>query len=176
MDIWLDRLRNEIEETTKGLRESDWNLAPEGRWTSAQIMEHLGRSYGTTAKMLDLRMSEGGPAAVRAPKLSERLAKLLVVNLAIIPSGAKAPAMVTPQGDPGPVALERALRNLERMDHAIAEAEKRWGSEKCIALHLLLGPMKPFEWRKFHYVHGHHHLLQMRQRLGIRQSGKPAQS
>jgi hypothetical protein len=164
MDAWLDRLRNEIEETTLGLRESDWGFAPQGRWNSAQIMEHLGRSYGTTAKMLELSMDAGAPE-VRAVKFSELWKKLLVVDLGMFPSGAKAPAMVTPQGDPGPVALERALSNLERMDVAITEAEKRWGSEKPIAMHVVLGPLKPCEWRKFHYVHGHHHLVHMRKRL-----------
>ena len=166
MSAWLDRLQNEIEETTKGLRESDWNLAPEGRWNSAQIMEHLGRSYGTTAKMLELSMGTGGPPQVRAAKFSELLPKLLIVNLGIFPSGAKAPAMVTPQGDPGPVALKRALSNLERMDAAIAAAEERWGSKEPIAMHFVLGPMNPAQWRKFHYVHGHHHVLQMQKRLG----------
>jgi hypothetical protein len=74
--------------------------------------------------------------------------------------------MVAPQGDPGPLALKRALSNLERMDVAIAAAEQLWGSEEPIAMHFVLGPMTPLQWRKFHYVHGHHHLLQMRKRLG----------
>jgi hypothetical protein len=165
MDAWLDRLRKEIEETTKGLSESDWSLAPNGRWNSAQILEHLGRSYGTTAKMLELSMGTGGPPQVRAGKIPELLKKMLIVNLGIFPSGAKAPAMVTPTGDPGPVALKRALSNLERMDVAIAGAEERWGSEEPIAMHFVLGPMNPAQWRKFHYVHGHHHLLQIPKRV-----------
>jgi len=37
--------------------------------------------------------------------------------------------------------------------------------EKPIAMHVVLGPLKPCEWRKFHYVHGHHHLVHMRKRL-----------
>lgn len=166
MDAWLDRLRKEIEETTSGLRDSDWSRAPKERWNSAQIIEHLGRSYGTTAKMLELSMGVGGPPQVRAAKIPELLKKLLIVNLGVLPSGAKSPAMVTPRGDSGPVALERALRNLERMDAAIAAAVERWGSEEPIAMHPILGPLNPGQWRKFHYVHGHHHLLQIQQRLG----------
>jgi hypothetical protein len=166
MDAWLDRLRKEIEETTSGIRESDWSLAPSGRWNSAQIMEHLGRTYGTTAKMLELSMGAGGSPQVRTARVQEFLTKLLIVHLGIFPSGAKSPAMVAPQGDPGPLALKRALSNLERMDVAIAAAEQLWGSEEPIAMHFVLGPMTPLQWRKFHYVHGHHHLLQMRKRLG----------
>jgi len=170
MDAWLDRLEKEIEETTVELRDSDWSRAPEQRWNSAQIMEHLGRTYGTTAKMLELSMGTGSPQ-LRAATFSERLKKLLVVNLGVLPSGADAPPMVTPKGDPGPVALERALANLKRLDAAIAAAEERWGGMKPVAMHPILGPLNPREWRKFHYIHGHHHLLQIRKRLEYKAEG-----
>jgi hypothetical protein len=76
--------------------------------------------------------------------------------------------MVIPQsGEPGPVALERALCNLERMDAAIAEAEGRWGKGP-IAMHLIIGPLNADQWRKFHYCHGHHHVRQMLKRIGAR--------
>jgi len=165
MNVWLDRLRKEIEETTVELGDSDWSRAPKQRWNGAQIMEHLGRSYGTTAKMLELNMGAGVPQ-VRAANVSELLKKLLIVKLGVLPSGAKSPATVTPKGDPGPVALKQALANLERMDAAIAAAEEQWGSGKPIAMHPILGPLNPLEWRKFHYVHGHHHLVQIRKRVG----------
>jgi hypothetical protein len=164
MDAWLDRLRKEIEETTRGLRDSDWNRAPEEQWSSAQILEHMGRSYGATAKKLELSMGVGGPPQVRAAKIPEFLKKLLVVNLGVLPEGAKSPDAVAPQGDSGPVALERALRGLGRMDVAITSAAERWGSKTPVAMHPILGPLTSGEWRKFHYIHGHHHLLQMRKR------------
>ena len=59
MDAWLDRLRKEIEDCTRGLSDLEWSRAPNGRWNSAEIMEHLGRTYGTTAKMLELSMDTG---------------------------------------------------------------------------------------------------------------------
>jgi hypothetical protein len=167
MDAWLDRLRKEITETTADLSDSDWSRAPRGRWSSAEIVEHLGRSYGTTAKMLELKMGVGGPPQIRAAKIWEILLKVLIVDLQIFPSGAKAPDMVIPKGEPGPAALKRALGNLERMDAAIAAAEERWGSQP-IAMHMVIGPLNAMQWRKFHYIHGHHHVLQMRKRLGDR--------
>ncbi len=166
MDVWLNRLREEIEATTGGLCDADWDRAPVGRWSSAQILEHLGRSYGTTAKMLELSVGVGGPPPVRGADVSERLKKFLVVNLGVAPPGGKSPAMVLPQGDSGPVALQRALANLNRMDIAIAAAVDRWGSEGPIGMHPILGPLSPRQWRKFHYVHGHHHLLQIQKRVG----------
>jgi hypothetical protein len=165
MDAWLDRLLKEIETTTAGLCDSDWSRAPKERWNSAQIMEHLARSYGTTAKMLELS-AEAGVPEMRAANIPEVLKRLLVVNLGVFPPGAKSPAMVLPKGDSGPVALERAFTNLKRMDTAIAAAEERWGSAKPIAMHPILGPLNCPEWRKFHYVHGVHHLRQIRKRAG----------
>jgi hypothetical protein len=165
MDAWLERLRKEITETTTDLDDSDWNRAPSGRWTSAQIVEHLGRSYGTTAKMLELMLKESGSPQVRAANLKEFLLRLLIVDLGVFPSGAKAPAIVVPQGDLGPAALTRALLNLERMDAGIKAAEERWG-EGPVAIHMILGPLNAKQWRKFHYVHGHHHVRQMKKRIG----------
>lgn len=165
MHAWLNRLWKEIEATTTGLRDLDWGRGPKERWNSAQIMEHLARSYGTTAKMLELSTGAGVPE-MRGASTAELLKKLLVVKLGVFPPGAKAPAMVMPKGDPGPVALERAFTNLKRMDAAIAAAEDRWGSVKPIAMHPILGPLNSREWRKFHYVHGHHHLRQIRARVG----------
>jgi hypothetical protein len=171
MNVLLDRLRMEIEETTRDLLDSDWSRAPKGRWNSAQILEHLGRGYGTTAKMLELKMGVGGPPRVRTAKLLEFLTKVLILNLEIFPFGAKSSAQVTPQGDSGPVALQRALSNLERMDAAITAAEERWGSKEPIAMHPVLGPLSSGQWRKFHSMHGHHHMSQMRKRLASRAAG-----
>jgi Protein of unknown function (DUF1569) len=166
MDGWLDRLRREIEHTTRGLGDSDWNRAPEGRWNSAQIVEHLGRSYGATAKKLELDLGAGGAPQVRPAKLSEWPARILVLQLGIFPCGRKSPAFAVPEGDAGAVALAQALSGLERMEVAIAAAEQRWGSEQAIAMHFVFGPLSAEQWRKFHYLHGHHHVLQMRKRLG----------
>jgi len=75
---------------------------------------------------------------------------------------------VIPHSDePGPVALKRALCNLERMDTALLEAEDRWGKGP-IAMHLIMGPLNAEQWRKFHYCHGHHHVRQMLKRIGAK--------
>ena len=171
MDGWLDRLRKEIEDGTKGLSDLDWSRSPSGKWNSAEILEHLGRTYGTTAKMLELSMEAGSSPQVRAARIPELFLKILIVDLGIFPAGAKSPAAVAPKGDAGPVALQRALSNLERMDVAITQADRRWGSERPIAMHPFLGPLNSGQWRKFHYLHGHHHVRQIQKRLEPRASG-----
>lgn len=165
MDSYLERLRREISDAASDMSEADWRRAPEGRWCSAQIVEHLGRTYGTTAKMIELAVaSSGAPAPVRPANVRERLARLLVVEMGFIPSGLDAPEVVVPRGELEPEeALQKALASLERMDAALDAAVERWGSGP-IAMHMLLGPLSARQWCRFHYVHGHHHVKQMRQR------------
>jgi DinB superfamily len=174
MEAWLDRLRGEIEETTQGLDAAGWSRAPQGRWNTAQILEHLGHSYGATAKMLELSLAAGVRPEVRAAKISDRLKQFLVVTLGVFPSGRKAPAFITPHDDAGPETLGRTLSGLERMKVALAKAEERWGSRDPVGTHFVLGPMNPGQWRKFHYLHGHHHVRQMRERLGGEVGSKAA--
>jgi hypothetical protein len=171
MEQWLDRLRREIEEATRGFGEAEWRRAPQGRWNSAQIVEHLGRTYGGTAKMLERSLSAQGNTAgkleLRAATMKERVIQFLVVSMGRFPSGQEAPAFALPEGnDAGPEALHRALGGLERMRTALAAAEQRWGSSRPVGVHVALGPMNAAQWRKFHYVHGHHHVRQILERSG----------
>jgi len=171
MEAWLERLRGEIEDTTQGLSGDDWSRAPQGRWNIAQILEHLGLSYGATAKMLELKLAAGSAPQLPAAKFSEWLLRMAVVRLGYFPSGRKAPEFVTPKGEGSPESLTRTLGGLERMKVALAAAEERWGSREAVGTHFALGPMNPEQWRKFHYLHGHHHARQIRERLGSKARG-----
>jgi hypothetical protein len=52
------------------------------------------------------------------------------------------------------------------MDEAIAQCESRFGKQNRLLDHPILGPLTGRQWRKFHWVHGHHHLKQIQ---GLRQ-------
>jgi Protein of unknown function (DUF1569) len=51
------------------------------------------------------------------------------------------------------------------MDTAIAKAEKKYGSQTPLVDHPILGPLRAAQWRKFHWVHGKHHLKQLQRAL-----------
>ncbi|MDR3764830.1 MAG: DinB family protein [Acidobacteriota bacterium] len=165
MNIDLEKLRREIQDAAADMSEADWRRAPVGRWSSAQIVEHLGRTYGTTAKMIELAVaSSGAPAPVRPARLKELLVRLVVVELGFFPSGLDAPEVVVPRGEMAPEqALQKALAALERMSAAIDTAVERWGSGP-IAMHMILGPLNARQWCRFHYIHGHHHVAQIKLR------------
>ena len=190
MQPWLDRLRREIEEATGGLSEGAWGRAPEGRWNSAQIVEHLGRTYGGTAKMVEKHLS-GPDAAAKVPgdpaktppgfapgptpgskptsrpvTLKQRWLQFLVIGMGQFPSERRAPSFTLPEGMPGAAALQKALSGLERMSTALDAAEQQWGSGQRIGDHVFFGPLTIAQWKKFHYLHGHHHVQQIRARSG----------
>jgi len=170
---WLDRLRREIEEATRGLGETEWGRAPEGRWNSAQILEHLGRTYGGTAKMLEKNLGAGEASGGALPETrpvtrKEHLYQFLVIRMGRFPSERESPPFALPQGKPGPEARQAALSGLERMKTALDAAEQRWGKRQRVGSHFYFGPLTVEQWRKFHYLHGHHHVLQIRERSGGR--------
>jgi hypothetical protein len=50
------------------------------------------------------------------------------------------------------------------MDKAIADCEARYGSRVRVLDHPVLGPLTARQWRKFHLVHGRHHVKQILKR------------
>jgi hypothetical protein len=163
MDAILQRLHDKFEGATEGISADAWEIAPEGRWSCSKIVEHLGRSYGTTAKLLETSIDSRQRPQMPKPTWKQTAARVLICHVGYFPGGRKAPEMVQPTGLPGITALERALSSLERMAAAIDAAELIWGKGP-IAPHFLLGPMTAEEWRRFHACHGLHHLRQLRSR------------
>jgi hypothetical protein len=47
------------------------------------------------------------------------------------------------------------------MDDQIAKCEARFGKRTRVLDHPILGPLTGRQWRKFHWVHGQHHLKQI---------------
>jgi hypothetical protein len=47
------------------------------------------------------------------------------------------------------------------MDKAIAECESRYGKATRLLDHPVLGPLTAHQWRRFHVVHGKHHVKQI---------------
>jgi len=72
------------------------------------------------------------------------------------------PSLTTIIADIGP--------QLVAMDKLIAQCEARYGAHIRILDHPVLGPLTPRQWRKFHWVHGRHHVKQILERRDV--SGK----
>jgi hypothetical protein len=151
-----------IDSATAGMTEEQLTFHPEGKWSSAQILEHLSIAFGGTAKMLEKCLKEGKPLG-DFPNLKQRLFGLILLDLGYFPKGRTAPAGVTPKGQLGGMeALAQIRANLIQMDKALAECEQKISKDRCIANHPVLGPLRIDQWPKFHRVHTLHHMKQIR--------------
>jgi hypothetical protein len=165
MNSYLERLRQELEDAIAGASPSALAQAPAGKWSAAQILEHLFLTYKNTNRGMAKCLETGAPLATRAA-LKQRLATLLVVNLGYMPAGRKAPERATPRGM-SPQEVQPAIApELQRMASGLDDCERRFGARTKIMDHPFLGPLTAEEWRRFHWVHGRHHARQIRERIG----------
>jgi hypothetical protein len=163
MDSYLGQLQRELEEATRDAAESSQPTA--GRWNATQILEHLLLTYKGTNRGLEKCVQQGSPLGTSVT-FKHRAATLLVVGFGYLPGGRTAPERATPQGMPLEEVRQAIGPELQRLASNLEDCERRFGARTKILDHPFLGPLTAREWRKFHLVHGRHHLRQCRERIG----------
>lgn len=133
----------------------------DGRWSIAEILEHLTLAFTVNAAALEKALAAGAPRA-RPPLLKQKLGRFLVVDLGYFPK-AEAPAMVVPSGT---VPEERSVSALQDaltlLDAVLTRVAERFGLDTLVANHPYFGGMSVRQWRKFHWRHTVHHMRQVR--------------
>jgi hypothetical protein len=162
----LEKLRRELSDAMAGADDSALEQSPPGKWNSAQILEHLYITYKNTNWALAKCLEKGAPLATKAT-LKHRFGTLLVVKLGYMPPGRRAPERALPQGMPLAEVRVSIFAEIQRMESALADCERRFGPRAKILDHPFIGPLTADEWRKFHWVHGRHHAKQIRERAAI---------
>jgi len=169
----LQCTREAIDQATDGMTLDELSWHPDGKWCTAEILEHLALAYGGTAKAL-ARVAEGGKSVATPQSFKQRIGTWVVTGGEFIPGGRKAPAGVTPKGTMSADQLLPAIRKyLVEMDEAINACESNLGTKIKIADHPVLGPLTVNQWRKFHMVHTRHHMKQI---VALRAQMKNGQS
>jgi Protein of unknown function (DUF1569) len=166
MDSRLDTLKQSLESAVEGMssEQLSWHLP--GKWSAAEVLEHLYLTYVGTIKGLEKVITRGAPLATK-PSLAQRVLTFVVVRLGYMPSGREAPAMVHPRGLPAEQVRNEIWAKLAAMDAIIAQCEARFGRHVKLLDHPILGALTSAEWRTLHQVHGRHHqkqLLRLRKR------------
>lgn len=158
-----EHIRRILVSVTRGMTLEDWSRHPEGKWSAAEVVEHLSLTYSGTARSMQRVLEAGKPTATPL-KLKQRLAIWWVTQLGRFPEGRQSPSQVAPKGlangEPAGAVLKTALDNLSQMDAAIADCERRFGGI-CLSDHPVLGALNGSQWRKFHSVHARHHAEQI---------------
>jgi Protein of unknown function (DUF1569) len=153
-------LRNQLAKAIDGMTAEDLARHPEGKWSSAEILDHLNQTYRGTVKNCE-RCLAAGKSGTSVDRNSKRWQRRAVIWFGYVPSGRKSPKHALPRGTPVPQLTAEIFENISRMETVIAECDAQFGHGKSIAEHPMLGPLTAREWRKFHWVHGRHHARQI---------------
>ena len=161
MGAYLQRLQEAIASATRGMTAEDLRRHPEGKWCTLEVLEHLYLTYTGTTKAFE-RVLEAGKPLARTPLLMDRMRTFVVTGLGRLPEGRKAPERTQPRGKTADEVTREIGPRISAMDEVIAQCESRFGKRTRVLDHPILGPLTPGQWRKFHWVHGQHHLKQIR--------------
>jgi hypothetical protein len=171
MDRRLQRLQEAIESATQGMSDQNLTRRPaEGKWSPAEVLEHLSLTYAGTVRSLERSLKAGRPLG-GSPTLKQRINNILMLNFGYFPRGRESPEGAKPKGMPGEKILAEFNSRIADMDEAIQKCETTFGKRTLVVDHPVLGPFTMQQWRKFHWVHGKHHLKQIKQ---MRKTGSTA--
>jgi DinB family protein len=155
----------ELESAAAGLPADALARRAGGRWSAADILEHLTLAFGLNAAAFD-RAVESGTIKVRAPKLTQRLGRFVVIGLGYFPR-VEAPDATRPRGS---VPVERSVAALRdavvALDAAMKRFVERFGEDVPAANHPYFAALTVRQWRAFHWRHAVHHARQVKQRGG----------
>lgn len=162
----LERLDGGIAAALAGLSAEQMRASPTdrpGKWSIQQIVEHLQQTYRTSVRVIETRLEKGTPTRA-VPTLQQGLGQFFVIRLGRFPSGREAPAAVLPFVPSVPISGAelggRVHTELEQLDGVAAEGERVFGKGRSVS-HIILGPLSMGQWRRFHLIHGRHHLRQI---------------
>jgi DinB superfamily len=160
MDSYLERLQQAIATVTSGMSGEQLTRKMEGKWSAAEVLEHLYLTYTGTQKAFERCLKAGKPLAGN-PTFKQRVSTAAVTEFGYFPKGRKSPDQVLPRGMPAEKIVADIGPQIAAMDKAIAQCEGRYGSRIKVLDHPVLGPLTARQWRKFHLAHGLHHVKQI---------------
>ncbi|HEV2272580.1 MAG TPA: DUF1569 domain-containing protein [Acidobacteriaceae bacterium] len=135
-------------------------------WSIQQVTEHLVLSYRLTAQVLEDRLRKGHSPRKRRSTLLQRVLRLMVLSFGYLPRGVPACPGTEPVSGLFPEmdgeCLARQLQTeLRAMDELLDRCRQQFGMEP-VADHPVFGTMRVDQWRRYHVLHGLHHLEQLR--------------
>ena len=154
---YLTRARDEIHRTAGRLDLPSLRRETDGKWSPAQVLEHLTLAFTANRAVLEKALASGEVRG-RAPGLKQWLARIMVVDLGYFPP-VQAPEATVPRGMIAPErSVAAACEALTALDAAFARIAERFGHRARVANHMYLGGMTVHQWRKFHWRHVRHHM------------------
>jgi hypothetical protein len=150
----------------RGRSDAEWQRGPAGKWTPAQIVEHLALALTLSAATFQSRRNHA-PMTRRRRTPAEHVARFLILGLRWFPPGRKSPERTTP-----PAQIDRAsaeahflagIEAWDQVDRALLPERRT----NLFVKHPRMGDLTVEEWMRFHVIHANHHARQIRERIGL---------
>ena len=145
------------------LAPEDWHRTVPGKWSIAQIVQHLAIGIDYSAATLAKRADRKDLKRRATP--GQTLLRHVYLGLGRVRPGRNAPMGAQPEERPDvEAALAQFRMGVARLETLIQE----WPPEQQLdvfARNPALGDLNLPEWVRFHYVHGRHHARQIAARL-----------
>jgi hypothetical protein len=142
----------------------EWERGPTGKWTPAQIVEHLALGLTLSADTFQTRRNHA-PMSRRPRTPAEQVARFFIFGLRWFPPGRKAPERATPAVQISRASAEAhflsGLEAWDQVDRALLPARR----SDLFVKHPRMGDLTIEEWMRFHLIHARHHARQIRQRI-----------
>ena len=156
----LEHILELVAGATASLPAEQMDVHRPGKWSIAQILEHLEKTYASTAYILnrcvEQRQTKGKPTT-----FGQRVGAWVVVDLGYFPSGRRSADVALPTGTPAAEVVAALDTSLHELDRAAALAEGMFGARVKLANHPILGAFNVRQWRRFHLIHTRHHMKQI---------------
>ncbi len=159
----LNRLEPMVLHPVRGITGKEWHRAPNGKWSIAQIMQHLAIGIDLVGEAFD--ELSGADAMKRQAKPYQSALRHLTLGVGKYPGTLKALPHATPDAKPDPELVAAQFRMGVEQYKALAS---EWPTEKQLARfvpHPMLGDLNFPEWVRFHYLHCRHHASEIEQRV-----------
>jgi hypothetical protein len=169
MHAVLQPVVSQIASEVRGLDAETTQLHPRGlahKWTAQQVVEHLVLGYRLTSAALDIRLNKGRVARNQTRTNLQWALQLMILSFGSLPRGVPALDETVPVKGRFAAMDGRQLGDLlreeaEAMDILLDTCRRRFGIDR-VGSHPWLGPLRVDQWRRFHVVHGLHHVAQLR--------------
>jgi hypothetical protein len=155
----LQKLERAVASAIEGLSTDQLSWHPPGKWCATEVLEHLYLTYSGTIKGCE-RVIATGKVNPAAPTWRQRVAKIVVIGFGYMPSGRESPERARPRGLPSEKVLAEIVPKIAEMDEYLNRCEQKLGKGPVLD-HPIIGPLTAAEWKKFHLVHGMHHVKQV---------------
>lgn len=168
MHAVLEQVVCKIAKEVGGLSAETSQLHPKGleyKWSPQQVVEHLVLGYRLTSSHLQRRLDKAHVSRKQKRTYLQWSLQLMILSFGALPRGVPSLDETVPIKGRFPAMDGRQLVDLLRqeigaMDALFDSCRRKFGMER-VAAHPWLGPLRVDQWRRFHVVHGLHHVAQL---------------